>query len=381
MKKALFFIALSLVTGVAACGGTDDARERVAPPGAAPPIELPPAKPALPAYAVILDTPASEEDSAALSSIRGVAAMALMPRGEVTVEAPAGAGTMVVGVVDPLDFRPLAPDATREAQFVWSSLLRGDAVVTFAAAEEMGIEGAATIGLGAAGDVKVGAYADSGVPNYADILIGRRHGEALGLTDARLAVVGSRPGANREAIRRAIERRLEGEELVNLLPDTPSFLTAGPPEMVGAETGLIPTMPFELAEGGFIEPDEEWVAQNITTATVPIIGEVTCHRIMIPPLFQALSEIEREGLASLIRPDDYGGCYVPRFIDRDPDNPLSMHAFGLAVDINVSTNLLGTEGDMDPRIVDIFGKWGFTWGGIWDRPDPMHFELDRLVDT
>jgi hypothetical protein len=380
MKKILAFV-LVLLSLSSACGGDTPQPEQARPPGAAPPIELPPAERAVPAYAAVLDEPASEAEVGTVKSIKGVASAAFMPRGEVRVGVAGGSGTMVVGVVDPLDFRPLTPEVTRDAQFVWSSLLRGDAVVTFAAAEEMGIGGAAPIELGSAGPVTVGAYADNGVPNYADILVSEKIGSKLGLVDARLAVVGSEPGVDREAVRRRLAAGLEGEQLVNLLPDAPEFLTAGSPEMVGSETGLIPTMPFELADGGFIEPDEAWVDQNITTAVVPIIGEVTCHRIMMPRLFQALAEIEREGLAELLRPEDYGGCYVPRFIDRDPKNPLSMHAFGLAVDLNVSTNVLGTKGDMDPRIIEIFNKWGFTWGGIWDRPDPMHFELARLVEV
>jgi hypothetical protein len=61
---------------------------------------------------------------------------------------------------------------------------------------------------------------------------------------------------------------------------------------------------------------------------------------------------------------------------------LSMHAFGLAFDINTSTNQLGTQGDMHPRVVEILERWGFEWGGRWrPRPDPMHFELVRLVQT
>jgi hypothetical protein len=370
-------ISLSFLT---ACGGGVPAPGEARPPGAAPPIDLPAVERAVPAYAAVLDQPATDAEIEKVKAIKGVAAAAFMPRGEVTVATEETSGSMVVGVVDPLDFRPITPEATRDAQFVWSSLLRGDAVVTFAAAEEMGIDGAATIVLGSAGEVRVGAYADNGVPNYADILVNREVGTKLGLEDARLAVVGSEPGVNRNGIRRRLAAGLDGEQLVNLLPETPEFLTAGSPEMVGPVKGLIPTMPFELAEGGFIEPDEAWVEKNIMTAVVPIVGEVTCHQIMMPPLYRALAEIESKGLAGLIRPDDYGGCYVPRFIDRDPKNPLSMHAFGLAVDLNVSTNVLGSEGDMDPRVVEIFNKWGFKWGGVWDRPDPMHFELSRLVD-
>ena len=52
-----------------------------------------------------------------------------------------------------------------------------------------------------------------------------------------------------------------------------------------------------------------------------------------------------------------------------------MHAFGLAVDLNVKENPLGSSGNMDPRVVEIFEDWGFEWGGLWARPDPMHFEL------
>ena len=58
-----------------------------------------------------------------------------------------------------------------------------------------------------------------------------------------------------------------------------------------------------------------------------------------------------------------------------------MHAFGLALDLNVQRNLYGTPGGMHPDIVAIFEKWGFEWGGRWDRPDPMHFELNSIVET
>lgn len=56
---------------------------------------------------------------------------------------------------------------------------------------------------------------------------------------------------------------------------------------------------------------------------------------------------------------------------------LSMHAFGGAIDLNASTNELGTIGDMDPTIVDIFTSHGWEWGGFWKRPDPMHFQFAR----
>ena len=134
-------------------------------------------------------------------------------------------------------------------------------------------------------------------------------------------------------------------------------------------------MTFQILPNGFIRPDPTWVAQNIVSAEVPILGSVTCHRLMVPRLTAALDAIERADLARFIDTSQYGGCYVPRFIDRDPTKSLSMHAFGLAVDLNVSENHLGTTGNMHPEVVAIFEDWGFVWGGRWSRPDPMHFEM------
>ena len=133
---------------------------------------------------------------------------------------------------------------------------------------------------------------------------------------------------------------------------------------------------------GHIEPDAAWVRANIVTEQMPIIGAMTCNRIIFPQLRAALNEIQRRGLASLIKPEQYAGCYVPRFIDRDPSSPISLHTFGIAFDLNTATNQLGTAGDMDPRIVEIFQRWGFSWGGNWTtRPDPMHFELYALESS
>ncbi|MGH2807901.1 MAG: M15 family metallopeptidase, partial [Actinomycetota bacterium] len=90
-------------------------------------------------------------------------------------------------------------------------------------------------------------------------------------------------------------------------------------------------------------------------------------------------EIESRGLGHLLDPNDYGGCFVPRFIEHNPQSPLSMHAFGLAFDVNVTTNAVGTRGEIHPKIVRTFERWGFSWGGRWSPPDPMHFELTSLL--
>jgi len=135
---------------------------------------------------------------------------------------------------------------------------------------------------------------------------------------------------------------------------------------------------YTYTSDGSIQPDPAWVSNYIRTESVPILGTVTCHKLMIPQLRAALQQIVNSGLADKIHPSEYGGCYVPRFIASDPSNPISLHTWGIAIDLNVPENQRGTAGEIDPRVVSIFKSWGFDWGGDWDYTDPMHFELARL---
>lgn len=66
---------------------------------------------------------------------------------------------------------------------------------------------------------------------------------------------------------------------------------------------------------------------------------------------------------------------------------LSMHSFGIAVDINYESNCNGCETyDMPKEIVDAFEKYGFRWGGRYksifgSTIDPMHFEYLKEACT
>lgn len=377
-RFATIFLSALLL---ASCGGSEPRTERSDHPGAPPPLRLPTPIQANPSFLVYSETALDDATIDGLLEIRGLAVAGAASIGEFPVSGPAGQADMRVAAVDPLEFRSVAPETTRDASFVWSEMASGEAIVTFAGAEALGLGEQAGISVGST-ELVVGAFADNGVPNIAEVVVNEQVGRDLGLEDKQWIVIGTRPGANLDAVRKDVEALLPSARVAQLLSEAPDLFEADDPEAVGEATGsLIGTMEFKILEDGFIKPEREWVRQNIATAEVTILGEVTCHRLLIPQLQAALNEITAEGLTDLIRADDYGGCYVPRFIDRDPSLPLSMHAFGLAVDINVSTNLLGSEGDQDPRVVEIFEKWGFEWGGHWDRPDPMHFELARIVET
>jgi hypothetical protein len=130
---------------------------------------------------------------------------------------------------------------------------------------------------------------------------------------------------------------------------------------------------------GRVTPDPRWVHTFIRTEQVPIVGSVTCNKGMLPQLRAALSEVVQRGLADKIHPSQYGGCYYPRYIAYDPAKGLSLHTWGIAIDLNVPENQRGTVGQMDRQVVQIFKRWGFAWGGDWHYTDPMHFELAKVV--
>ena len=130
---------------------------------------------------------------------------------------------------------------------------------------------------------------------------------------------------------------------------------------------------------GTLTPDQAWVRSFIRTEQVPILGSVTCNKGMLPQLRAALTEVVQDGLADQVHPGEYAGCYYPRFIANDPGKGLSLHSWGIAVDLNVPGNQRGTVGEMDRQVVAIFKKWGFAWGGDWSYTDPMHFEMAKVV--
>ena len=134
---------------------------------------------------------------------------------------------------------------------------------------------------------------------------------------------------------------------------------------------------FQIKErdGTWITIDKAWKDENIETRSVPILGRITCHRLMWEPLLGAFNQIIEENLESGLSREQFktsGGCYAPRRINRfDAGGSISRHAWGIAIDINTKTGY-------KPRIVEIFNDWGFAWGGTWTSPDAMHFELRSL---
>ncbi len=371
-----------------------------APPAPAPPPVAPEVVPVRPA---LLVRGADTAAVAQMGAVPGVAAVAGAVTGEVTVEAPGGPQVISVAAVDPVAFRPLTPEVTAAEVGVWERIAAGDAVFTHDAGNRLAVPLGSTVTAGAgsvadaapavpdlAGTVpatadggaplRIGALASNGIPPVADALVSMDTGAALGLTGTGDVYVGLADGADVEAVRRALEPLGEVEEIRPPETQTNTFGAF----LVGAEARSF-FEPFDYIDhgDGLITIEEGWVRRNIASTTqIPLLnGTVTCHRQMLKQLYAAMSEVEAAGLGPMIDPSQYGGCWVARHIDFNPSKPISMHGWGLAVDLNVSTNQLGARPTMDPRIVEIFDRWGFVWGGRWSRPDGMHFEIGAVVDV
>lgn len=95
------------------------------------------------------------------------------------------------------------------------------------------------------------------------------------------------------------------------------------------------------------------------------------NRDLVLDVQSIFSEIEDEGLAQYV--ETFDGCWNVRRI-RGIERHWSTHTWGIAIDINAATNRLGQTPTMHSGIIEIFQKYGWRWGGEFQRVDGMHFQ-------
>lgn len=98
-----------------------------------------------------------------------------------------------------------------------------------------------------------------------------------------------------------------------------------------------------------------------------------CHKKVANKFQKVFIDIAKNNLAKEIKTFD--GCWHVRW--KRKSKTWSTHSWGIAIDLNAFENRMGTKGNIHPRIVEIFKEHGFTWGGDWEHPDPMHFQYCR----
>ena len=155
---------------------------------------------------------------------------------------------------------------------------------------------------------------------------------------------------------------------------------------------------------GLVALDPKWQEANTELITIPQLRGVNCngvpasgkvrvHTLARAPFMLAFAEIAAAGFLGDIL--TYDGLFYPRHIGSNVARPLSSHSWGIAIDLNAAWNgygkppaKAGARGSVR-RLVPIFARYGFAWGGDWDGDemetdenprvrDGMHWELVRV---
>jgi hypothetical protein len=372
---------------LAACGGDErrsasstsaaaPARTITQPAGAAETGAAPTTAAAAPAPEVVMvrragGVPAGWGER--LRRIAGVTAVTRATRAQAMLR-QTGARPVRTGFVVPLDTLVVRPRGyaamlPREERAAFARLGPGEALLSRTSARLRHARTGTTLLLAGGRRLRVAGIVDDGLVRSAELIVGATEGERLA-SRAPYLLAAVRTDRTAGRVVRAFRAPRTRASALGPAPWNRRGVIARPVDLKARFGEFALRVPVGA---DWVTPDPAWVNRNIRGARVPILGSVTCHRRMIPALRRALADIARRGLARLIDPGDYAGCYAPRRIPTS--GTLSLHAWGLAVDINASRNPQGSPPHQDPRLVRIMERHGFSWGGRWPTvPDGMHFE-------
>ena len=124
---------------------------------------------------------------------------------------------------------------------------------------------------------------------------------------------------------------------------------------------------------------------------INIPKRIYCNKDLVSPLRNAFKNLIESGAVKELKTFD--GCFLPRpirgyetvfnsllaanKIDKAVSY-LSLHSWGIAIDVNAAWNRLGKEPTLSEEFVECFKKAGFDWGGDFQRKDGMHFQLSVI---
>jgi hypothetical protein len=180
-----------------------------------------------------------------------------------------------------------------------------------------------------------------------------------------------RPRGPLDALRTSLGRLLRGRQLGFVLPSARPWFRGG--------DGTLPLAQAKLRLGEFAvprladpAPDQAWQAANLAGATVPLLGAVRCHRLIIDPLRQAMADVERQHLAGQVSAAAFqrsGGCLQAQA--KGGRDALTSADWGIGFDL--SSGARASTKDTQ-RLAAVMARHGFVWSGHWLRPRPGHFE-------
>lgn len=270
--------------------------------------------------------------------------------------------------VDPASYAPFQPPAAAETV---RALQPGEAILTESSSRfrNIGVGGTLTF---PGGSVTVSGIVDDESGGGAEAIVHRADAGRLGISGERFLLL---TDSDRDRVMQRIRDVTPSDKPLSLRNSAQArWLRHGdrvePQVMVKRVFG---EFQFRDRSGRDIQIEQAWVDANIRTESVPILGRITCHRVIIPHVRDAMAELESSGKAHTVDPSKYAGCYNPRRIAAGQG--LSRHTWGLALDLNIGSNPRGTYDSQDPALVQALTSRGFSWGGTWEFPDPGHYEF------
>lgn len=140
-----------------------------------------------------------------------------------------------------------------------------------------------------------------------------------------------------------------------------------------------------VREDGTLDP--RWERERLEMVTLPlavplagvpgrVVTRARVHRLIAYPFRTIMLALVQRDLARYVQ--EWGGTFAWR-LQRGSASKISTHSWGLALDLNPTTNPRGRAPTMHPGIVELFEESGWVWGGRWEGEtvDGMHFQFAR----
>ncbi len=288
---------------------------------------------------------------------------------------PGFAIPLEVAAVDPREFAPFLPPADRSVAL---ALADGQGILGESSARLRGLGPGAVMRFGDV-RIEVAAILPDELVGANELMVSREVGRSIGVTRDRYALVVPESAHSSRGVERLLDPLLRRTPSKVRAPgDTPYFRQGDavlPPVRIKLLFGEFAARPTP-GRPGYLTLDPAWVRRNIDTQRVPLLGSVTCNVALFPQIRGLVHELIQRGLQDTIH--SFSGCFSARHVNRIPSAGLSHHSWGIALDLNVQQgNLFGQTPHQDPRLVRVFERWGFVWGGTFIVPDGMHFEYHR----
>ena len=216
-----------------------------------------------------------------ISRLEGVAATTTISVKQVPIENR----LYDIAAVDAAEYRRFTEPRSAQFQPQWDRLAGGEVASVEELQKRLPLDSDGFLTLDVAEDaprIHVGAYAPQ-VPTI-ELVVNEKWGETLGIDQHNALVISTQP-ASPQSLQGPI-RRLVGEVGSVQMMDIASQLGLDPDAaqtavLVGTYADAVGTYRYTVS-GGRVIPDPAWVREHIVTATVPILGQVTCNEATDP---------------------------------------------------------------------------------------------------